>query len=42
MKNAYWTKRADQEFQALDPQTQKDWADLRHRVNRQVFNKLKR
>lgn len=34
MARKNWDKIADQEFNALDGDWQKDWADLRERVNR--------
>jgi hypothetical protein len=32
MSRKNWDQVADQEFEALDQDTQKDWADLRNRV----------
>ncbi len=39
MTSTKWTKVASQEFDSLDIESQKDWADLRDRVNRHVFSK---
>ncbi len=32
MAKINWDRIADQEFAALDQDTQKDWADLRNRI----------